>query len=127
MRPSVWQGNGRSTIKRLAGLPPPQKFACSVSGRPETCAVLENSWESTCPFLILRSASYSRASLSASEGENKNRGMKGSTRKSYATVEEMTKISIAGASAINGGRRKSLGGRGRRTLLCGGGGRSWFI
>ncbi|KAL0742929.1 hypothetical protein Bca4012_084442 [Brassica carinata] len=53
--------------------------------------------------------------------------MMGNTRKSYATVEEMTKMSIAGASAINGGRRKSLGGRGERTLISGGGGRSWFI
>lgn len=49
------------------------------------------------------------------------------TRKGYATVEDLTKIPIAGASNINGCRRKSLGGGGERKLLGGGGGRSWYI
>ncbi|KAF3562430.1 hypothetical protein DY000_02013205 [Brassica cretica] len=48
------QGGRRSTIKILAALPPPFKFACSVSGRPGMHAVVEISWESTCSFLILR-------------------------------------------------------------------------
>lgn len=49
------------------------------------------------------------------------------TRKGYATVEDLTKIPITGASNINGGGRKSLGGGGERKLLGGGGGRSWYI
>ncbi|KAL0702496.1 hypothetical protein Bca4012_058618 [Brassica carinata] len=44
-----------------------------------------------------------------------------------ATVEDLTKIPIAGASNINGGGRKSLGGGRERNLLGGGGGRSWYI
>ncbi|KAJ4895645.1 hypothetical protein Rs2_22439 [Raphanus sativus] len=58
---------------------------------------------------FLRSASSIRGSISAS-AERKNRGMMGITHKRNATVEDK-KISMAAASAINGSRRKSLGGR----------------
>ncbi|CAN6990103.1 unnamed protein product, partial [Brassica rapa subsp. trilocularis] len=43
----------------------------------------------------------------------------GNTQKSNTTVEDLKKISIAAASAINGCRRKSLGGIGGRTSLVG--------
>ncbi|KAJ4909691.1 Uncharacterized protein Rs2_04312 [Raphanus sativus] len=58
---------------------------------------------------FLRSASSIRGSISAS-AERKNRGLMGITHKRNATVEDK-KISMAAASAINGSRRKSLGGR----------------
>ncbi|KAF3573254.1 hypothetical protein F2Q69_00060041 [Brassica cretica] len=49
--------------------------------------------------------------------------MMDNTQESNVTVKDLKKISIAAASAINGGGRKSLGGGGRRTswrLWCSG-------
>ncbi|KAJ0242955.1 Homeobox Hox-B3-like protein [Hirschfeldia incana] len=70
------------------------------------------------------SVSSTRGSVSASGGEKRSKGMV-NARKSYATVEDLKKISITAASAINGGGRKSIGGGGggRRISLggCGGG------
>ncbi|XP_013598939.1 PREDICTED: uncharacterized protein LOC106306751 isoform X1 [Brassica oleracea var. oleracea] len=43
-----------STIRRPAVPPPPLKFPCSAFGRPKTSVVVENSWASTCSYLILR-------------------------------------------------------------------------
>ncbi|XP_010440930.1 PREDICTED: uncharacterized protein LOC104724180 [Camelina sativa] len=73
------------------------------------------------------SGSVSRGSKSASAGEKKSKGMMmmGMARKSYANVEDLKKISMAAASAINGsggggggGRRVGdVGGGGRRTIL----------
>ncbi|XP_010470595.2 PREDICTED: uncharacterized protein LOC104750492, partial [Camelina sativa] len=66
-----------------------------------------------------------RGSVSASAGEKKGIGMM--MRKSYATVEDLKKVSMAAASAINGGGggggggRKSIGGGGRKSI---GGGRT---
>ncbi|CAH8383130.1 unnamed protein product [Eruca vesicaria subsp. sativa] len=56
-----------------------------------------------------------RGSASVSAGEK-------NVRKSYATVEDLKKISMAAALAITCGGRKSLGGGGRRKSVCGGGG-----
>ena len=73
-------------------------------------------YKSRTASVFLGSASYLRGSLSASEGEKKTEGwMMGKTHKSCAPVEDMTKMSIA----IKGGPRKSLGGRGGRTLVVG--------
>ncbi|KAF8080641.1 hypothetical protein N665_0931s0007 [Sinapis alba] len=59
----------------------------------------------------------------ASAGEKKGKGM--NARKSYATVEDLKKISMTAASAINCGGRKSFGGDGgRRKSVGGGGGRT---
>ncbi|XP_010450941.1 PREDICTED: uncharacterized protein LOC104733026 [Camelina sativa] len=69
------------------------------------------------------SGSVSRGSKSASAGEKKSKGMMmmGMARKSYANVEDLKKMSMAAASAINGsgggGRRVGDGGGGRRTIL----------
>ncbi|KFK33257.1 hypothetical protein AALP_AA6G351000 [Arabis alpina] len=58
----------------------------------------------------------SRGSKSASVGEKKSKGMMmGMARKSYATVQDLKKISMAAASAINGG-----GGGGGRKVDGGG-------
>lgn len=67
------------------------------------------------------SVSCVRGSVSASGGEKRSKGMM-NARKSYATVEDLKKISTAAASAINGGGRKSIGGGGggRRISLGGG-------
>ncbi|CAA0320563.1 unnamed protein product [Arabidopsis thaliana] len=66
-----------------------------------------------------------RGSVSASAGEKKGIGM---MRKSYAAVDDLKKISMAAASAINGGggKRRSIGGGGggRKSLGGGGGGRT---
>ncbi|KAJ4876241.1 hypothetical protein Rs2_41259 [Raphanus sativus] len=43
----------------------------------------------------------------------------GNTQKSNATIKDLKNISIAAASAINGSRKKSLGGGGGRTSLGG--------
>lgn len=55
-----------------------------------------------------------RGSKSANAGEKKSKGgMMGMARKSYANVEDLKKISMAAASAINGvgvGGRKAVGG-----------------
>ncbi|XP_010528488.1 PREDICTED: uncharacterized protein LOC104805574 [Tarenaya hassleriana] len=66
---------------------------------------------------ILGSASSARGSKSASAGEKKSRVMGMAARKSYASVEDLKKISMAAASAINGdgGRGKAVGGG--RTIL----------
>lgn len=72
------------------------------------------------------SVSSFRGSVSASGGEKRrSKGMM-NARKSYATVEDLKKISTAAASAINGGGRKSIGGGGggRRISLGGGGDRT---
>lgn len=61
-----------------------------------------------------------RGSISASAGEKKGKGI--NARKSYATVEDLKRISTAAASAINGGGRKSLGGGGGRRKSVSGGG-----
>lgn len=65
------------------------------------------------------SVSSIRGSVSASGGEKRSKGMM-NARKSYATVEDLKKISITAASAINGGggggRRRSAGGGGRTIL-----------
>ncbi|CAN6855900.1 unnamed protein product [Brassica oleracea] len=55
--------------------------------------------------------------------------MMNNTRKGYATVEDITKISIARASAINGGGGITWRRRGENFTwrLGGGGGRSWYI
>ncbi|CAH8376710.1 unnamed protein product [Eruca vesicaria subsp. sativa] len=71
-------------------------------------------------------ASYLRG-ISAREERRNRLGMMGNTHKSYATILDMKKISIAGASVINGHGRKSFGDGGGKTLLGGGGGRSCFI
>ncbi|KAL1192112.1 hypothetical protein V5N11_026832 [Cardamine amara subsp. amara] len=70
------------------------------------------------------SSAAARGSKSASVGEKKSKGMMmmGMARKSYASVEDLKKISIAAASAINGGgggggRKAGDGGGGRRTIL----------
>ncbi|KAL0682642.1 hypothetical protein Bca4012_049490 [Brassica carinata] len=74
------------------------------------------------------SVSSIRGSISASAGEKKSKGI--NARKSYATVEDLKKISTAAASAINGNGRKSLGGGGgggggrRKSVSGGGGGRT---
>ncbi|VVA94299.1 unnamed protein product [Arabis nemorensis] len=68
--------------------------------------------------LFAGSASSTRGSISASAGEKKSKGVMGMARKSYATVEDLKKISMAAASAIiggGGGGRKSIGG-GRSVL-----------
>ncbi|KAF2619371.1 hypothetical protein F2Q68_00038345 [Brassica cretica] len=44
--------------------------------------------------------------------------MMNNTRKGYATVEDITKISVARASAINGGRRNHLEAEGRELYLA---------
>ncbi|KAF2548150.1 hypothetical protein F2Q70_00020614 [Brassica cretica] len=44
--------------------------------------------------------------------------MMNNTRKGYATVEDITKISIARASAINGGGRNHLDAEGRELYLA---------
>lgn len=68
------------------------------------------------------SVSSVRGSVSASGGEKRrSKGMM-NARKSYATVEDLKKISTAAASAINGGGRKSIGGGGGRRISLGGGG-----
>lgn len=69
-------------------------------------------------------ASSTRGSISASAGEKKSKAMMGMARKSYANVEDLKKISMVAASAINGvggggDRRKSIGG-GRKSIGCGG-------
>ncbi|CAN6860928.1 unnamed protein product [Brassica oleracea] len=72
---------------------------------------------------FLRSASSTRGIISATAGEKKNKEMMDNTQESNVTVKDLKKISIAAASAINGGGRKSLGGGGRRTswrLWCSG-------
>ncbi|CAF1901887.1 BnaC02g17070D [Brassica napus] len=73
------------------------------------------------------SVSSIRGSISTSAGEKKSKGII-NARKSYATVEDLKKISTAVASAINGGGRKSLGGGGgggrRKSVSGGGGGRT---
>ncbi|KAF8049354.1 hypothetical protein N665_2229s0001 [Sinapis alba] len=54
-----------------------------------------------------------RGSKSANAGEKKSKGLMGMARKSYANVEDLKKISMAAASAINGvgvGGRKAVGG-----------------
>ncbi|WZZ53328.1 uncharacterized protein LOC106429438 [Brassica napus] len=54
-----------------------------------------------------------RGSKSANAGEKKSKGFMGMARKSYANVEDLKKISMAAASAINGvgvGGRKAVGG-----------------
>ncbi|KAF2561543.1 hypothetical protein F2Q70_00015460 [Brassica cretica] len=72
------------------------------------------------------SVSSIRGSIWASAREKKSKGI--NARKSYATVEDLTKISTAAASAINGNGRKSLGGGGgggrRKSVSGGGGGRT---
>ncbi|KAG2312668.1 hypothetical protein Bca52824_024225 [Brassica carinata] len=68
------------------------------------------------------SVSSVRGSVSASGGEKRSKGM--NARKSYATVEDLKKISMAAASAINSGGRKSIGGGGGRRKSIGGGGRT---
>ncbi|KAF8050069.1 hypothetical protein N665_2051s0004 [Sinapis alba] len=63
---------------------------------------------------VFGSASSTRGSMSA--GDKKRMGI---TRKSYATVEDLKKVSMAAASGINGGGgggRKSIGGGGRTIL-----------
>ncbi|XP_018469882.2 uncharacterized protein LOC108841624 [Raphanus sativus] len=68
------------------------------------------------------SVSSVRGSVSASGGEKRSKGMM-NARKSYATVEDLKKISTAAASAIIGGGRKSIGGGGgggRRKSVSGG-------
>lgn len=71
--------------------------------------------------VLIGSGSSVRGSKSASVGEKKSKGMMmmGMARKSYASVEDLKKISIAAASAINGGG----GGGGRKSIGGGGGGR----
>ncbi|WZZ06307.1 hypothetical protein YC2023_092228 [Brassica napus] len=62
---------------------------------------------------VLGSASSARGSMSAG-GDKKRMGM---SRKSYANVEDLKKVSMAAASAIGGGGgRKSIGGGGRTIL-----------
>ncbi|CAN7058756.1 unnamed protein product [Brassica rapa subsp. trilocularis] len=54
-----------------------------------------------------------RGSKSANAGEKKSKGLMRMARKSYANVEDLKKISMAAASAINGvgvGGRKAVGG-----------------
>nr|VDD22122.1 unnamed protein product [Brassica oleracea] len=72
------------------------------------------------------SVSSIRGSISASAREKKSKGI--NARKSYATFEDLKKISTAAASAINGNGRKSLGGGGgggrRKSVSGGGGGRT---
>lgn len=72
---------------------------------------------------VFGSASSARGSVS---GGDKKRMM---VRKSYATVEDLKKVSMAAASGINGGGgggggRKSIGGGGRKSIGGGGGGRT---
>lgn len=68
---------------------------------------------------LASSSGAARGSKSASAGEKKSKGMMmGMARKSYASVEDLKKISMAAASAINGGGgggRKAAGGG--RTIL----------
>ncbi|CAA7055615.1 unnamed protein product [Microthlaspi erraticum] len=80
--------------------------------------------KSRCGGVLAGSASSSaaaRGSKSASAGEKKSKGMMmGMARKSYANVEDLKKISVAAASAINGGGaggRKTGGVGGGRTIL----------
>ncbi|XP_010435727.1 PREDICTED: uncharacterized protein LOC104719495 [Camelina sativa] len=74
------------------------------------------------------SGSVSRGSKSASAGEKKSKGMMmmGMARKSYANVEDLKKISMAAASAINGSGGGG-GGGGRRVGDGGGGGRRTIL
>ncbi|KAJ4902323.1 hypothetical protein Rs2_16274 [Raphanus sativus] len=63
--------------------------------------------------VLTGSASSARGSKSANAGEKKSKGLMGMARKSYANVEDLKKISMAAASAINGvgvGGRKAVGG-----------------
>ncbi|CAH2079722.1 unnamed protein product [Thlaspi arvense] len=67
---------------------------------------------------ISSSSAAARGSKSASVGEKKGKGLMGMARKSYASVEDLKKISMAAASAINGagaGGRRAVGGG--RTIL----------
>uniref|UniRef100_A0A1J3IEF7 Uncharacterized protein n=1 Tax=Noccaea caerulescens TaxID=107243 RepID=A0A1J3IEF7_NOCCA len=78
--------------------------------------------KSRCGGVLTGSASSSaaaRGSKSASAGEKKSKGMMGMARKSYASVEDLKKISIAAAAAINGGGAggRKTGGGGGRTIL----------
>ncbi|XP_010415249.1 PREDICTED: uncharacterized protein LOC104701298 [Camelina sativa] len=96
--------------------------------RPVNSNLLPRRTELTPPPVKSRNAavfagSALRGSVSASAGEKKGIGMM--MRKSYATVEDLKKVSMAAASAINGGGgggRKSIGGGGRKSI--GGGGRT---
>ncbi|CAH8385653.1 unnamed protein product [Eruca vesicaria subsp. sativa] len=59
------------------------------------------------------SIAAARGSKSANAGEKKSKGLMVMARKSYANVEDLKKISMAAASAINGvgaGGRKVVGG-----------------
>ncbi|XP_010511617.1 PREDICTED: homeobox protein Hox-B3-like [Camelina sativa] len=99
--------------------------------RPVNSNLLPRRTELTPPPVKSRNAavfagSALRGSVSASAGEKKGIGMM--MRKSYATVEDLKKVSMAAASAINGGGgggggggRKSIGGGGRKSI---GGGRT---
>ncbi|CDY15961.1 BnaA04g11500D [Brassica napus] len=69
---------------------------------------------------FLQSASSIGGRISETTGEKRNRGI--NTQKSNATVQDLMRISIAASSAINGGMKKLLGGRGGKTSLGGCGG-----
>ncbi|ESQ28749.1 hypothetical protein EUTSA_v10019032mg [Eutrema salsugineum] len=97
--------------------------------RPVNSNLLPRRTELTPPSNKSRNAAVfagsARGSMSA--GEKKSKAMMGMARKSYATVEDLKKISMAAASAINGGGgggRKSIGGAGEGRKSLGGGGRT---
>ncbi|CAA7016450.1 unnamed protein product [Microthlaspi erraticum] len=98
--------------------------------RPANSNLLPRRVELTPPPTKSKNASVfagssTRGSISASAGDKKSKAMMGMARKSYANVEDLKKISMVAASAINGvaggDRRKSIGG-GRKSI--GGGGRT---
>ncbi|KAJ0256077.1 Homeobox Hox-B3-like protein [Hirschfeldia incana] len=69
------------------------------------------------PSKSKNSAVFGSARGSMSAGDKKR-----TVRKSYATVEDLKKVSMAAASGINGGGgRKSIGGSGRKSIGGGGG------
>ncbi|CAN8232937.1 unnamed protein product [Cochlearia groenlandica] len=111
---AVMRKENRRPVNFNATPPPP-----SVS-KGRNGGVLMGSGSST-----YSSSAAARGSKSASAGEMKikSKGFMGMARKSYASVEDLKKISVAAASAINngggggGGGRKAGGGGGDRTIF----------